>query len=363
MKASSLVAIIAPPILSMAAAWSYSTPLAAEDNFRSWSRAAKFRPVINSEYIKKRPITFSEEEEEEEERHNRCSQHHFGPFSDWSDPVWLGPIVNSNLDDEHPAISNDGLSLYISSYRPGGFGGEDIWVSQRDSLDDPWGPPQNLGPNINSDGNEFGPDFSPDGHWLFFSSTRPPGAIGAPQIWVSYRKDVDDDFGWGPAVNLGPDINLPGLDDNAPTFFHDHKTGATSIYFNSHLRTDGPGDFDIYVSTQRENGTFRRAKVVRELSSLQRDTRTAIRRDGLEMFITSNRPGGSAGIDLWVATRETTRDVWSTPINLGPTINTASDDGGPALSCDGTTLYFYSTRPGGSGGRDLYVTTRHKIHF
>jgi len=226
MKASSLVAIIAPPILSMAAAWSYPTPLAAEDNFRSWSRAAKFRPVINSEYIKKRPITFSEEEEEEEERHNRCSQHHFGPFSDWSDPVWLGPIANSNLDDEHPAISNDGLSLYISSYRPGGFGGEDIWVSQRDSLDDPWGPPQNLGPNINSDGNEFGPDFSPDGHWLFFSSTRPPGAIGAPQIWVSYRKDVDDDFGWGPAVNLGPDINLPGLDDNAPTFFHDHKTGA-----------------------------------------------------------------------------------------------------------------------------------------
>jgi len=273
MKASSLVAIIAPPILSMAAAWSYSTPLAAEDNFRSWSRAAKFRPVINSEYIKKRPITFSEEEEEEEERHNRCSQHHFGPFSDWSDPVWLGPIANSNLDDEHPAISNDGLSLYISSYRPGGFGGEDIWVSQRDSLDDPWGPPQNLGPNINSDGNEFGPDFSPDGHWLFFSSTRPPGAIGAPQIWVSYRKDVDDDFGWGPAVNLGPDINLPGLDDNAPTFFHDHKTGATSIYFNSHLRTDGPGDFDIYVSTQRENGTFRRAQRLSESLAVYSATR------------------------------------------------------------------------------------------
>jgi WD40 repeat protein len=298
-----------------------------------------------------------------EEAHNICRQHRFGRFSDWSEPINLGPTVNSDAADFHPAISNDGLSLYISSARPGGFGPNDIWVSQRDSLDDPWGPPQNLGPNINTAGDEFAPDFSPDGHWLFFSSGRPPGTNNFTRIWVSYRKDVDDDFGWGPAVDLGPDINLPGLDDNAPTFFHDHKTGITSIYFNSSLRKDGPGDFDIYVSTQRPNGTFGRAKVVPELCSLNRDTRTAIRRDGLEMFITSNRPGGSGKIDLWVATRETTLDPWSTPVNLGPTINTADDDGGPALSCDGTTLYFYSTRPGGSGGRDLYVTTRHKIHY
>ena len=267
----------------------------------------------------------------------------------------LGSTVNSSADDFHPAISDNGLSLYISSTRPGGFGPTNIWVSQRDSLDDPWRPPQNLGPNINSGvdatnslgATVFAPDFSSDGHWLFFSSTRAPGAPGFPQIWVSYREDTDDDFGWGQAVNLGPDINLPGLDDNAPTFFQDHKTGVTSIYFNSQRRKDGPGDFDIYVSTQLENGKFSRAKVVQELSSPQRDTRTAIRRDGLEMFITSARPGGlggsNLGNDLWVATRETTLDPWSTPINLGTTINTVADDGGPALSCDGATLYFYST--------------------
>jgi hypothetical protein len=85
------------------------------------------------------------------------------------------------------------------------------------------------------------------------------------------------------------------------------------------------------------------------------------------MFVTSNRPVGSSGlIDLWVATRETTLDRWSTPVNLGSTINTQYNDGGPALSCDATTLYFYSDRPrpdGSSAGRDLYVTTRHKIHY
>jgi WD40-like Beta Propeller Repeat len=301
--------------------------------------------------------------DDREKAHNICRQHRFGQFSEWSEPMNLGPIVNSSADDFHPAISHNGLSLYITSARPGGSGPNDIWVSQRDSLDDPWGPPQNLGSNINTADDEFAPDFSPDGHWLFFSSGRPPGTNDAPEIWVSYRKDVDDDFGWQRAVKLPGEINVPGLDDNAPTFFHDHETGITSIYFNSSLRKDGPGDFDIYVSAQRPNGTFGRAKVVQELCSPNRDTRTAIRRDGLEMFITSNRPDGSGKIDLWVATRETTLDPWLPPVNLGPTINTAFNDGGPALSCDGTTLYFYSDRPGGSGGRDLYVTTRHKLHF
>jgi hypothetical protein len=301
--------------------------------------------------------------DDREKAHNICRQHRFGEFSEWSDPINLGPIVNSRFDDFHPAISHNGLSLYLTSARPGGFGPNDIWVSQRDSLDDPWGQPQNLGPNINTAADEFAPDFSPDGHWLFFSRGRPPGTNDAPEIWVSYRKDADDDFGWGPAVRLRGEINVPGLDDNAPTFFHDRQTGVTSIYFNSIIRTDGPGDFDIYVSTQREDGTFGRAKLVPELSSPQRDTRTAIRNDGLEMFITSRRLGSFGLIDLWVATRESTLDPWSAPINLGPTINTAANDGGPALSCDGTTLYFYSDRDGGSGGRDLYVTTRHKLHF
>jgi hypothetical protein len=85
------------------------------------------------------------------------------------------------------------------------------------------------------------------------------------------------------------------------------------------------------------------------------------------MFLTSSRAGsvldrlGQQSIDLWVSTRATTRDPWSAPQNLGPTINTSSADGGPALSCDGTTLYFYSTRPGGVGKEDLYVTTRAKL--
>src|SRR5262245_705732 len=74
-------------------------------------------------------------------------------LSMWTEPVNLGPVVNSSSNDSHPALSPDGLSLYITSTRPGGvssgIGTEEIWVSRRASLNDPWGPPQNLGPTIN----------------------------------------------------------------------------------------------------------------------------------------------------------------------------------------------------------------------
>ena len=66
--------------------------------------------------------------------------------------------------------------------------------------------------------------------------------------------------------------------------------------------------------------------------------------------------------DIWVSTRDRTLDPWSTPVNLGPTVNYPGyTTGRPSLSSDGTTLYLYSDRPGGFEGRDLYVATRRKL--
>src|SRR2546426_12836260 len=76
-------------------------------------------------------------------------------YGSWSAPVNLGPVINTAANEQHPAISKDGLSLYISSDRPGGFGGTDIWVSHRDSIGAPWGTPQHLGRNINSPGMDL----------------------------------------------------------------------------------------------------------------------------------------------------------------------------------------------------------------
>ncbi len=297
-----------------------------------------------------------------------------GPFSDWSAPVNLGPVVNSPYNDFHPGVSRDGLSLYFTSDRPGGVGPggkdrEEIWVTRRDGLGAPWGPPRNLGPKINTSGYSTGvPNLTPDGRRLFFGSNR-PGGFGSSDLWVARRDDLKDDFAWKSPVNLGSAINSSNGQDSA-AFLEDKETGVTTLYFT---RLDGPGGtfetpdekWSIYASKLRTDGTFGPGVPVPELNSPFRNTRMAVRSDGLEMFLTSNRPGGvgpdKLNLNIWVSTRARPRDRWSTPVNLKPPINVGASDRGPALSFDGTTLYFGSRRPGGSGATDLWMITRTKL--
>jgi hypothetical protein len=80
--------------------------------------------------------------------------------------------------------------------------------------------------------------------------------------------------------------------------------------------------------------------------------------DGLTLFYSSTAPGGSGRMDIWMITRPSLSAPWGTPVNLGPTINSSADDGGPNLSPDGLSLYFCSNRAGGRGGWDIWVATR-----
>jgi hypothetical protein len=279
-------------------------------------------------------------------------------YSDWSEPINLGPTVNSTSMDRAPAISKDELSLYFESSRPGGFGGGDIYVSQRETRDSEWGPPVNLGPIINTLANESVPAFSRDGHLMFFSSGR-PGGSGGVDIWVSRREHTHDDFAWEPAENLGAGVNSLST-DAGPSYFDNDEVGVPQLYFNSN-RPGGPGTSNIYVSEQAADGSFGPAVLVVELSGLGESARSSIRHDGLEIFFTSNRPGSIADSqDLWVATRDTVFDAWSAPINLGSTLNTELVEVQPYISSDRETLFFASNR-GAGGPTDLYVSTRTKL--
>jgi hypothetical protein len=326
----------------------------------------------------------------------------YGP---WSPPINLNaitlsdgtscpPVVNSLFNDTHPGISKDGLSLFFASTRPGGFGEYDLWVAQRDSLDDCWQTPVNLGPVVNSAGRDLAPNLSADGHWLFFFSngtgSNRPGSCGkgvVQELWVSHRDDKRNDLGWETPINLGCAINAvtnptSGLltDSAGPTFFDDGN-GTLYLYFT---RNTFPGDqagFHIYVSTCTLDlatcnaqglwgpGTPVGAPGVYDLlNSPYRDTRTAIRRrDGLEIILSTARPGSLASENLWVSTRATTQDQnWLPPVPIncdsmpgcpawdpeGPLVNSAAFDGGPALSWDATELYFFTVDP------TLYLTTK-----
>jgi hypothetical protein len=193
---------------------------------------------------------------------------------------------------------------------------------------------------------------------MFFVSNR-PGGFGGDDLWVSWRTNIHDDFAWQLPVNLGSGINTAMFDAGA-TFFENEEQGTPLVFFGS-IRPGGPGGADIYVSAQTADGSFGPATLVSELSSPQADQRPTIRFDGLEIILFSTRPGSLGGADLWSSTRRTVSDPWSPPVNLGAVINSTSNDAPSYLSSDGRVLFITSDRPGGFGGLDLYVTTRERV--
>lgn len=139
----------------------------------------------------------------------------------WSEPQNLNdvpgePPVNTAFHDHCLSFSADGNEAFWTSTRPGGFGGNDIWTSRR--VDDKWSAPENLGPNVNGPGDEHHSIPAPDNRSLYVTSMR-DGGYGGDDTYFTTR---DADGKWGPLVNLGPIMNGPG-DDRCPAWTPDGK--------------------------------------------------------------------------------------------------------------------------------------------
>ena len=287
-------------------------------------------------------------------------------FTDWSPAVNLGAPINTSYLDSCVAISKDRLSLFFSSNRATGIlMNRDLYVSQRERVDDAWGAPVFLSV-LNSDSWDSCPALSLDEHRLYFTSLRTPNC-GGNDIWVSRRQDRRDDVGWEPPVNLGCEadgyVNTPGW-DLAPTFFED-EAGNEVMYFATNLAGADTTQCHHYESVMRRDDTFGPAVPVYELNSGSPygDVGITVRRDGLEVFLLSNRPygGATAAWNFWRATRASTRDGWSDPVFVPSLGNPALAQGRIALSFDGSELYFTSTRGGGYGRQDLWVARREQL--
>jgi hypothetical protein len=139
----------------------------------------------------------------------------------WSEPQNLNdvpdePPVNTAFYDHCLSFSADGNEAFWTSTRPGGFGGNDIWTSRR--VDGKWSAPENLGPNVNGPGDEHHSIPTPDNRSLYVTSIR-DGGYGGDDSYITTR---DADGKWGPLVNLGPIMNGPG-DDRCPAWTPDFK--------------------------------------------------------------------------------------------------------------------------------------------
>ena len=152
------------------------------------------------------------------------------------DGSWAGdqpfPFNGPEHSNGFPSFSPDGNALYFASNLPSGYGGYDIYVSYRDEQG--WSPPQNLGPTVNTRGNEISPFF--DGVQLFFASDWHPGLGG----YDLFRAERDEDGSWAQIFHLGSPISSPRDDYSA---IYD---AFQNVGFLSSNREGGRGGLDIY---------------------------------------------------------------------------------------------------------------------
>ena len=275
----------------------------------------------------------------------------------FGEPTNLGPPVNSSGGEFTTCISSDGLSFYFAcgASARAGFGRSDIWISTRQTSErNPegyWGEPINLGPTINSEHREMDPRISADGLELLFSSDRPNG-YGAMDIYLATRESIDDD--WGSPMNLGGLINTPA-DECSPCM----SANGLELYFSGwrpDFERPGSNWSDIWVSTRstKDDPWGESVNLGPEVNSSTQDARPSLSPDGLLLCFDSQRHGRLGDGDLYVSRRTTLYEPWGTPMHLGPIVNSLVFDEAPNISFDGSTLFFDSRRAGGFGKFDIW---------
>lgn len=153
----------------------------------------------------------------------------------WTEPENLGPAVNTEAWESSPSLSPDKRDLYFASNRPGGFGGKDIWVTHR-SVSGKWSAPENLGPTVNTTGDEGCPFIHADNQTLYFNSNGHPG-YGMTDLFMVKKDSADK---WAIPKNLGYPINT--IDDEGSLIVS--SDGKTSYYASD--GSDTKGGLDLY---------------------------------------------------------------------------------------------------------------------
>jgi len=126
----------------------------------------------------------------------------------WSEPMNMGNVVNTKHWESQPTINADGNRIIFTSTRPGGYGGSDLYMIEKNQIG-LWGVAQNLGSIVNTPLSENSPFLAADGKTLYFSSTGHPGMGGADIFYTVFENGK-----WSTPQNLGKPINSEGNDTN-----------------------------------------------------------------------------------------------------------------------------------------------------
>jgi outer membrane protein OmpA-like peptidoglycan-associated protein len=232
---------------------------------------------------------------------------------------------------------------------------------------------QNMGPSINSKYNEYWPGMPINANMFVFTRL----------VEGENRASMQEDFFMSVKVSVADTTAVPryawSKAKRAPGKINTWENeGTTSVYMGPSLNEElyftvcnqgGFGSCDLFVSKiiqsaasgaalEIQNNNLKmwgpRSNVGEAVNSSSWDAQPSVSGDGQMLIFASSRPGGFGGKDLWVSRK--VRGRWTSPKNLGPKINTSSDEEAPFIHYDGRTLYFSSNGHPGYGGHDLFIT-------
>lgn len=207
----------------------------------------------------------------------------------WSNAKPMEGNVNTNQNEGAMIISQDGeWVVFTGCYRPGGFGGCDIYISYK--TENGWTEAMNLGSTINTDQWESQPCLSPDKRDLYFTSRR-MGGYGGSDIYVSHLLPNGK---WSAPENLGPTVNTMA-DEQCPFIHADNQT----LYFTSSF-WPGYGDDDLfYVRKQADNSWGKPVNLGYPINTIDREGTLFIKADGKTAYYASDRFDSKGGLDIY----------------------------------------------------------------
>jgi len=255
-------------------------------------------------------------------------------------PVNLGPNINTNQQEYMASLTTDENSIIFTRQINNN---EDFYRSFK--IDTSWTKAEYLSSNINTTSyNEGAQCISPDGQFLFFTGCNRPEGLGRCDIYVSQREGN----GWSKPVNLGYPVNTKGW-ESQPSISSDGRT----LYFVSD-RADGFGSYDIWKSNLGDGGKWGNpVNLGANINTKYDEQSPFIHPDNETFYFSSDGWVGMGDKDIFISRADSTGE-WGTAINLGFPINTYGEERGLTINANGTKAYFSSNNFNGYGGFDIY---------
>jgi len=212
---------------------------------------------------------------------------------------------------------------------------------------------ENLGDVVNSTFADYAPVMSPDLKNIIFTSRREGSTGGKRDLTGQYFEDIyiaDHNPSTGKFSNVR---KLPG---NVNTDGHEATISMSADGNTLFIYKDDRGIGNIYMSNKVNDEFVAPVKLASPVNSKHYENHAFLSPDSKKLYFVSNRPGGFGGKDIWVSER-LGENKWGDPVNLGARINTPYDEDSPVMLADGKTLYFSSKGHENMGGYDVFVSS------